>query len=396
MTDGNAAALPASAFELEVERLASGGEGIGFYNGTAVFVPLSAPGDRLRVLPTETKKNFMRAEIIEILEPSALRESEPLCPLYGKCGGCNLGHISYPAQLEAKRHFVLDALLRVGGINPPEPVMHSGEALSYRNRAQFRRAASGLPSFSMRASSALVEPRLCPILVPAMQNWLAGFYPEGAAALPRISAAPLPAPLSSRYTVFAHGSSVHLEGINEEVQVRILGKDISFCAGGFFQSNLGLLPELVQTACGHNSGARAADLYSGVGLFASFLKDGFERVTCVEQDSRALGYASRNVGRGADYSAAGMESWVASAQARADFDFVLLDPPRTGLAPSVSNWLLARKPPAVVYVSCDPVTLARDLGILCTGAYIVDELHVFDFFPQTSHVESCVRLVATG
>ncbi len=383
-----------AAFDLRVERMAPGGDGIGFHDGLAVFVPLAAPGDSLRVRPVERKKDFLRASIAELLEPSPIRSPQDLCPLYAQCGGCNLGHIRYDAQLNIKRQFVVDALSRIGGLVAPEPVMHSGAPLAYRNRAQFRKGASGRPAFSMRASSALVEPAECPILVPAMQSWLGSLNKAG--GLNKAGAVFQAIPPKEKFTVFAHGDSVHVEGVNEEVQVRVLEKDIRFSAAGFFQSNLGLLPELVHAACADLSGSRAADLYSGVGLFGSFLKDRFGRVTCVEHDARALGYASRNVGQGADFSASSMESWVVSAQARADYDLVVVDPPRTGLAASVSDWLGEKKAPVLVYVSCEPITMARDLGILRSKGYAVDSLDIFDFYPQTSHVESCVRLLFGG
>jgi 23S rRNA (uracil1939-C5)-methyltransferase len=139
------------------------------------------------------------------------------------------------------------------------------------------------------------------------------------------------------------------------------------------------------------SGARAADLYAGIGLFGSFLKDSFDRVVCVEQDIQAVGYACRNVGRDADFSASDMETWTASAQAGANYDYVVVDPPRTGLAPVVRAWLSFRKPPVIGYVSCNPVSLARDAAVLLASGYHIEQARIFDFYPQTGHVESYLR-----
>ena len=142
------------------------------------------------------------------------------------------------------------------------------------------------------------------------------------------------------------------------------------------------------------SGGRAADLYCGVGLFARFLAPSFESLVCVEQNPYALELAKTNVpGQGHEFSSLPVEDWVRTDSAKKPFDLVLLDPPRTGLAAPVRRWLAWAKPPVIVYLSCDPVTLARDSGELTKAGYVLQSLKAFDFYPQTSHMECNARFV---
>ena len=141
-------------------------------------------------------------------------------------------------------------------------------------------------------------------------------------------------------------------------------------------------------------GDRAADLYCGVGLFGRFLSSSFRSLTCVEQNPHALELAKVNAaGESNEYFALPVEDWVRGNSARRAFDLVLVDPPRTGLAAPVREWLARAKPPVIVYVSCDPVTLARDSGELVKAGYELQILKAFDFYPQTSHVECNARFV---
>jgi 23S rRNA (uracil1939-C5)-methyltransferase len=196
---------------------------------------------------------------------------------------------------------------------------------------------------------------------------------------------------------FGCGDRTWIEGVDTEVAVVLDGgegsKTLRFDVGGFFQSNLAMVERLVPAVCGGVGGQRAADLYCGVGLFGAFLVDSFGKLTCVEQDARAIGRACANVGPGASYAASSLETWSRSAQARERFDYIVVDPPRAGLAAPVRAWLAKSKAPVVGYVSCDPVSLARDSGALLKAGYVVESATVFDFYPQTSHVETYVRFI---
>ena len=377
--------------ELRIERLAAGGDGLGFIDGIACFVALAAPGDRVLARIRETRKDYCKADIARILEPAPTR-AKPPCLYYGSCGGCSLMHLEYGAQLAAKRRIVADAFRRTGALpDAEEPAIRPSAPLGYRNRAQFHFGSGGALGYARRYSSDILPISACPILAEPLASWLAENAETKAFKL-------LGKALrgASRFVAFAPGGSdgnTYLQGRDGELSLDVAGKRFGFHVEGFFQSNLSLLPALIDEACQGMQGARAADLYGGVGLFGAFLKERFDSLVCVEQDVRALGYACRNVGKGADYAALSMEAWTASAQARSPFDYALVDPHRTGLAPAVRAWLLSSRPPCIGYVSCDPVSLARDSGELVRGGYRLERLTLFDFYPQTAHVESYARFI---
>jgi tRNA/tmRNA/rRNA uracil-C5-methylase (TrmA/RlmC/RlmD family) len=239
-----------------------------------------------------------------------------------------------------------------------------------------------------RSSSEAIAVDSCPVAQLAIRSWIEANADSSAAY------AELSAKLggADRFLVFGYGDELWIEGRENVVEVKLAGRAIRFHVQGFFQSNLGLVESLVSAATGGRSGSRAADLYCGVGLFGSFLASSFERLVCVEQNAPALELAKSNVsGAGREFHAVPMEDWVRTASAKESFDLVLVDPPRAGLAPAVRSWLASSLPPTIVYVSCDPVTLARDSGELVRSGYELRELKTFDFYPQTSHVECYAR-----
>ncbi len=296
---------------------------------------------------------------------------------------------------------------RVGSLETvPDPAVFASRALGYRNRMQFHLSADRLPGLSRRASRDILPLPSCPIAVPPLSEWLSrggtGIAAELAAAraAARAGARDGARDGAGRFIAFnpwtecGNGEyGTYVEGRDGELSVNVAGKEFLFHVAGFFQSNLSLLPALVRDATDIPDGEGAADLYCGVGLFGAFLKERFSRLVCVEQDARAVGYACRNVGRSAGFSAMAMEEWTNGPQANSRFDYVLVDPPRTGLAPSVRRWLARALPPAIGYVSCDPVSLARDAGELYKAGYDIESLALYDFYPQTSHIESYARLV---
>jgi 23S rRNA (uracil1939-C5)-methyltransferase len=186
------------------------------------------------------------------------------------------------------------------------------------------------------------------------------------------------------------------EASREEVYADVLGKAIRFDLRCFFQSNLEMLERLVPWSLDGLAGGTAMDLYCGAGLFGAFLADRFRRVVAVEENPAALAWARRNIpgeghlfleGRLEDLAAAGRLGGAGSPP-----EAVVVDPPRPGLDPAVRAWLAAARPPRLVYVSCNPVTLARDLKDLLAAGYRLDALRLFDFYPQTAHVEAAARL----
>lgn len=384
--------------ELRIEKLAVGGDGLAFPEGKAVFVPGTVPGERVRAALSDTVKasgDWATAEAVEILEPSPDRV-DPACPLYGICGGCSLQHLSYERQIREKEAILKDCLSRIGGLSAPTLDAVPSAPYSYRNRMQFHRTPSGGIGLKRRAKAEVVETPTCPVADLPIRRWMEAREGRGRAREDLRSYGKD----TDRFLVFADGRAggdgragrVYLEGRDGEVRVSVAGREIRFHVKGFFQSNLRALDILAPAAVEGFSGGRAADLYCGVGLFSSFLRNSFENLVCVEHNPFALEYARRNAGGRTEYHALAVEEWVKTPSARKGFDAAVLDPPRSGLAPAVRDWLAAARIPRVSYVSCDPATLARDLKDLTDRGYGIESIRLYDFFPQTGHVETHVRL----
>ncbi|HJQ22412.1 MAG TPA: class I SAM-dependent RNA methyltransferase [Blastocatellia bacterium] len=396
--------------EVNTERLAYGGDAIAHHQGLTVFVPLAAPGERLRVRVVERKKNYARAIIEAIVEPSPQRRA-PLCAHFGDCGGCQLQHLNYDAQLAAKAAFIRDALTRIGKIDWPHDiaVLHADE-VSYRARAQVKLERGRGPSdqplrvgFNRAASTAVCDVVACPVLVPELDAALAHLR-EMASNATRAARAGL---LDLREIEMAAGD----DGVAVAPKVSDLpagtirrtinGLTYQFSPTTFFQGNALLLEALTAEALDDYAGRLAIDLYAGVGLFTLPLARRFERVISVESDNEAARFARQNITANQIVNVkaqhARVEQWLADFAAQrtvesAPVDLLLLDPPRTGAAAALAG-MIAVQPARIVYVSCDPPTLARDLRRLLDAGYTLDRVTGVDLFPQTYHVETVAHLI---
>lgn len=391
--DTSAAAVLAAVDEIElaIDKLVSGGDGLGRFRGVPVFVPLSAPGDRLRVRLTERRPDYGRAEIVEILEPGPGRR-EPPCPYFARCGGCDLQHLEDGLQSELKARAVVETLARLGRLTPPQRTrLVTGDAWAYRLRAQLHGVTeAGRPQFGYyaRGSHRLVAVDSCPICRPALDETIGELATRSSGEVPerldlavgddgRVSSAPA-------VDWLRHG----------EVTVRCAGFELAFDARCFFQAHRGLLDRLVETVVGEWEGETAYDLYGGVGLFSLPLAERYRRVTLVESDRLAARYARINARRnrteGVEVIVRAVESWTDSLEP--DVDRVVVDPPRTGLSPGVVAALVEHPPRRLTYVSCHPAAMARDLGRLLP-TYEWESLALIDLFPQTGHMEAVAQLV---
>ena len=381
--------MKAGTVELLVEKLVAGGAGLAFLEGKAVFVPLALPGERVSARLVSGKRDYAQAELLEVLEPSRHRVAPP-CPVYGLCGGCNLQHLAYSRQVEEKALIVAEAFARVAKVDPGTVSVAPSLPFAYRNRLQLHFNEARRLGLVRRSSSEIVEIPGCMVALRPIQEWI-----EARAGTTRAyEELAFGGAARERFIVFGYGEEVWVEGEKGLAQVEVAGRPVQFHIKGFFQSNLYLLDRFVPEAVAGLSGEAAADLYCGVGLFGSFLSSSFSRVTCVEQNPFALELAKANVpGEGHEFHALSVEDWVRSGSAERKFDLVLMDPPRTGLGPAVREWLIRTKPGTIVYVSCDPVTLARDSGELVRAGYELQWVKAFDFYPQTSHVECHARFV---
>jgi 23S rRNA (uracil1939-C5)-methyltransferase len=370
--------------ELVIARLVAGGDGIGFVDGKAVFVPGVLPGERVRVRVVQRRRDYDRAELVEVLVPSVHRVA-PGCQYAGLCGGCDWLHIGYEEQLRQKVSIVSEALRRTGRIEREDPPIEPSAPWQARNRVQLHRAEKGGLGYMGARSARVVKVADCPIAAPSIGRLLRGeaVPPEGL----------------ERFTAFADGGTLAVEGRDDgrDLSVKVGDRDILFSVGCFFQANVAVLRKLVPWALAGLQGETAADLYCGVGLFAACMSASFSRLVCVESRAMSLSYARRNVpGASHEFYPMTVEQWTHSVSASSRRDAVIVDPPRAGLGEEVRAWLIERTPSRLVYVSCNPVTLARDLAALTGGGYVLEDLRLFDFYPQTSHVEAAARLVHGG
>ena len=386
--------------EVSTDRLSYGGDAVARYNGLAVFIPNAAPAERVRVRITERKKNYARGVIDRVIEPSQSRRA-PRCQYFGECGGCQLQHIHYDAQLEAKAGFVRDALERIGRIDWPHKIeIRHGEEFGYRSRAQVKIDwRAGRVGFNRAQSNAICDITSCPILVPELDRALASIRtslnrePDGQGDSPAIS----------RIEIAAGESGVSFEPALQGLPVGTLQQSVdaatyTFNSTTFFQGNARLLGALLTEAVGESSGGLALDLYAGVGFFSIPLARRFSKVIGIESDPASVRFARDNI-------RANQRDNIEFYQSRVDEylksliaanlpspDLVLLDPPRIGAAEAIPL-IIEMKPASITYVSCDPTTLARDLRKLIDSGYDISRLAAIDLFPQTYHVETVVSLV---
>ena len=408
-------------FTARVESFAQGGRGVLHPEGRAVFMELTAPGDTVTGRISAEHKTWAEAELLEVLESSPLR-TEPVCPSYGICGGCSLQHIRYDAQLELKKTAFAETLARIGGI-PPEsltdPSFFSAEASppwEYRNRFSFhtpKRAAGFGYCFMGRKSSRLVPVGDCPIADPLIRSWLKSVktwddrgqgpgYKRGHGH--EYGHEPDAGTKTGRCTVYAREKDgIFLSELGtRRGQINLAGTTITVDAGLFFQSNAAMLERLLAVLRSEAAAAASplpmADLYAGTGTFSLFLSETSGGADLLEHNTAALELARINLaGADADASAGtngkGRFRFYAEKDERwarrqlSGYGFVVADPPRRGLSPALAAQLATSGPPVLAYVSCDPGSLARDCRIL-TPAYSLERLRLFDFYPQTAHVES--------
>ena len=357
-----------AAIEVAIESLAAGGEGVARdAGGRVVFVPLAAPGDRVRVRIVETHARFARGEIEAVLEPGASRVA-PACPVFGVCGGCAWQHVGYAAQLGAKRAILRDALERIGGIAVPEiELVASPEPYGYRSRARVL-ASGGRVGFRKRRSHEVCAIAHCPLLAAPLD-----------AALAQLAAS---APAADGEWELALGSDGAVRvaplGVRaapgDRVVLRAAGESIAVSSGVFAQANALLQDALAQTVLdAAGQGGEVLELFAGAGFFTLGLARRFARVVAIESDAAAAADLAHNCAAFGNVRA--IESRVETALAdpralRLAPGVVVLDPPRGGIGTRASEQLARLGAERIVHVSCDPATLARDLGVLAAQALV--------------------------
>ncbi len=428
-----------SPFDVRIEKLVFGGEGLSHHDHSTVFVPYVIPGELVRVTPVEEKKKFIRGRVESIVEPSTER-TEALCPRFGVCGGCHYQHIPYESQLRYKAEILRETLARIGKIQWAGEIKTIGsEPFGYRNRAQWAVRKEGVPprpaiGYFQAGSSSLAATGKCPILAALLEETLAALdeafraqrLPEGVRAIECFAN-----PAGDEMILNVSVASLSGTASNLEKQIRsvvpgfasLLLQDektekfnlfgpgyIHYPAAGFvfrvghlsfFQVNNSLINQMVSAVVADTKGALALDLFAGVGLFTLPLVANFGRVVAVEGNVATARDLEANL---KDYPAARprhMDTESFLAQWKEKPDLVILDPPRAGVTALALDKLKALGPEIITYLSCDPATLARDLTLLTkdvpgVARYTISNITLVDIFPQTYHIEALVRLRRLG
>ncbi|MCU1233718.1 MAG: rRNA (uracil-5-)-methyltransferase RumA [Candidatus Solibacter sp.] len=404
MVEGTGVTLIVSNFEVTVEKLVYGGDGLGRVDGRVIFAPFVLPGERIRAQAEKEKPGMVRARMLEVLEAAPDRIAA-LCPYFGKCGGCHYQHAPYAYQLAAKRAILAEELRRLGKMEPPDEIgIVSAEPFGYRNRVQLHVEDARIGYREARSHKLCAVSR-CPVGSPKVEAAIAalnemardGRWPRFMKSIEiftdetqvQLNVLETERPVARRFFDWC-GEKIPgmVEGaLDYEGRFRV-------SSNSFFQVNRFLIDRLVEVALEGAEGETALDLYAGVGLLSVPLARKFREVTAVESGAGAVRDLQFNADR------AGLTNLKALPKTAEEYlagletapDLVVLDPPRTGLGKAVVKRLGELKPRQVTIVACDPATLARDLAGLVAAGYAIEKMTLVDLFPQTYHLETVVRL----
>jgi 23S rRNA (uracil1939-C5)-methyltransferase len=436
--------------ELLVDKLVQGGDGLATHEGMKVFVPYSAPQERIRARIVTRKRDYAVAEIEEVLEPSPLRVAAP-CPHYGVCGGCQLQHVSYQGQLVVKKLYVNESLQRIGQIFVPvRHITTESEPWRYRNKTQYPvgTAGNGMAiGFYKRATHDLLDVQACLLhpetfdrlretvraaLTAAGETWYNEarhdgnirhiVLREGTRDGELLAVVVTRTPEFDLRTAELIAEQPGVVGVAQSVvptrtnrimghQTRVLvgrghlhqsvlDKTFQVSAPSFFQVNVRQAEELCRKILKHvapKGDELVLDLYSGVGMISLIVAPFVQQVTAVEADETAVEDAMVNAQAQGVRNVEFVRGDVGRAiSGVASADVVILDPPRKGCSAETLSRIAALKPKRIIYVSCNPATLARDLATLEQAGFTTHEIEPVDMFPQTFHVEVIARLGPLG
>jgi len=416
---------------VRIEKPIYGGSFLARDEGKAVFVPLALPGEHARVRIVDEKRGYATAEIDEIVS-AAPERTVPDCRHFGACGGCQYQHTDYVTQLRLKREILHETLERAGVQAPLELDVLAGKPWEYRNRIRLAFDPSGRVGYRGRRSHEVVAIEECPIAAPLLvsaalataevlrdfkatvrPSELALFCSGDESAL--LASVFVKAPQKGGFNDFANALSERIPALRgmelvlESRQGRHASRlalwgetAIAYPAGGFgyrvgqgafFQVNRWLVDALLERVTAPYKGRLAWDLFAGVGLFARRLASSFERVVAVESAAAATRALADNLsGMRGTCVAEETLKFLRSRSRDGQPDLIVVDPPRAGLGEATTSLIADTNTSALVYVSCDPATLARDLRTLIGAGYKLESMTLADLFPQTFHLETVVHL----
>lgn len=446
-------------YDISIVRLGSSGEGVGRHEGFTVFVPFALPSETVRARITLVKKTYATASLVEVLKPSPDR-IQPQCPVYDRCGGCQLQHLSYEGELKEKRQQVRDALERIGHLQGLDvlPTLGAHTPWHYRNKMQFPVAAAGKSKVAIgcfaAATHEVIDVTDCAIqkegnnaIVAVVRQWMKDFkipaYDEDARTgivrhiMGRVGVhtgeimvclvtacdmVPHMKDLVQRLrrdipgltSVVQNVNKRHTNVILEPKTKTVYGKGtihdsigpltFNISAQSFFQVNSEQAQRLYETALDFadlKGGETVADVYCGTGTITLFLAQKAKQVYGIEIVAPAIRDAVRNakdnrVGNAQFILGDAIYKLPELIKNGVRPDVIVLDPPRAGCGEPVLKAIAQSKPKRVVYVSCNPATLARDLAYLDQHGYHTTKVQPVDMFPRTHHVETVVLMSRTG
>lgn len=402
---------------VKLEKLTYGGDALGRVidpqtetDGRAVFVPFGLPGETVRVRVIEQKRGHIRAELVEVLEPSPER-IRPKCSHFGICGGCAYQHISYPNQLQVKTDILRDQLIRIGKIqNPPvQPMVASPQEWNYRNNVQFHISLAGELGYIRANGRDMFPISECHLPEAALNSLWPSLEFDPGLGLERISlrlgmndetmlVLESDTPEPPELELEAALSVVHLAGDDMvvmagdgEIILSVNSREFHVSAASFFQVNTRMAGEMVQHLLDHlpvSPQTTLLDVYCGVGLFSAFFAGRVGRLIGIEASPSACEDFAANLDEFDNVELYEAPAEMVLPSLRMHPEVVIVDPPRAGLDIRALEALLAQKPARIAYVSCDPSTLARDAARLISGGYRLVQVTPFDLFPQTYSIES--------
>jgi 23S rRNA (uracil1939-C5)-methyltransferase len=401
-----------ATYEVDLTAYAYGGEVLGrLPDGRAVFVPFAMPGEKVRIRLVEGKRGYARAELLEVLT-SAPGRTAPRCTHFVTCGNCHYQHLEYAEQLQAKTAILRDQLERIGRLDDPpvRPIVPCPDPYYYRNNVQFHQTSDGKLGYHKYRSMDVFALQECHLPEePLNQVWPQLDF-EPVPGLERIglrmgtgedflltleSQSPeipdyLVEDLPVSIVHFGPAGSAVLAG-SKGIYLEVLGRQFRVSAGSFFQVNTRMAELMVEHILANLALASldtVMDVYAGVGLFSAFLAPRVGRLIAVESSLAACDDFAFNLD---DFD--NVELYHGTAEQVLPIldvqpQAILVDPPRSGIERRAMDGILSFMPATLVYVSCDPATLARDARRLSDGGFSLRQVTPLDLFPQTFHIES--------
>jgi len=401
-----------SSYEITLSGLVYGGDAIGrLPDGRAIFVPYAMPGETVRGSIVEEKPRHVHARLEEILVPSADRIA-PRCRHFGVCGGCHYQHMPYAYQTDAKTAILVDQLKRIGKLTdvPILPIVTSPDPWNYRNYVQFHLTSEGKMGYSRAGSNEIIPIVECFLPLPPLDEiWpLLNFEPGTdieriglrlgdeqdvqitlvglSDSIPELTVEEL----NASVVHIANDSRIVLAG-SDCTYLKVSGRQFRISAGSFFQVNIPVAEKMIDAVLSElpvGKHMTILEVYSGVGLFSAFLANRDVKLVAVESSVSACEDFIYNLDEFDNVELYEAPAEIVIPSLDIKMEIILVDPPRAGLLRPVMQGILKMNPNKIIYISCDPATLARDSHYLAEGGYELSSVIPFDMFPQTYHIES--------